>query len=302
MVRFSGLKTALRCNSRAVDCQFIVWHQARFTDSSCRQCACCACERQDIMNWLAQQLSVLRITRMCVPSHRRAPSFEKALGAGANRTYIIKRMPWGSARSISLAFAGGRQPAHARGWGGMNLCRPTVRWPRDWGHHGVVQQVRYTRAVALRMVTIDLSSICGWSPTRACTRLGRGGLLSPKNSMATQFGTPWRGAAGPVPSRGCPGDGHHQSLWHLRVVANPRMHAVGVGWTCVAQKFDGHAIGDTMARCSRSVALRRMPWGLSPSISVAFAGSRQHANARDSGGVHLWRAIVRWRRNWDTTA
>jgi len=85
------------------------------------------------------------------------------------------------------------------------------------------------------MVTIDLSGISGWSPTRACTRLGRGGLVSPNSSMATHLGTPWRGATGPLHSRGCPGDSHHRSLWHLPVVGNPRMHAAGEGWTCVAQ-------------------------------------------------------------------
>jgi len=43
-----------------------------------------------MMHWLAKQLSVLRITHMCVPSHRRAPSFEKALGGGAIRKCLIK--------------------------------------------------------------------------------------------------------------------------------------------------------------------------------------------------------------------
>jgi len=155
--------------------------------------------------------------------------------AWCNRSVAIARMLWGWSASISLAFAGGCQPAHARGWGGVDLCRPIVRWPRNWGHHGVVQQVRCTRAVALGMVSIDLSGICGRLPTRACTRLGRGGLVSPNSSMATQLGTAWRGATGPLHSRGCPRDGHHRSLWHLRVVSNPRMHAVGAEWTCVAQ-------------------------------------------------------------------
>ena len=60
----------------------------------------------------------------------------------------------------------------------------------------MVQQVRCTRADALGMVTIDLSGIRGWSPTRGRTRLRRGGLVSPNSSMATQLGTPWRGARG----------------------------------------------------------------------------------------------------------
>ena len=155
--------------------------------------------------------------------------------AWGTRTVAFAGMPWGWSTSISLAFTGCRQPAHARGWGGVDLCRPIVRWPRNWRFHGVLQQVRCTRADALGMVIIDLSGICGWSPTRARTRLGQGGLVSPNRSMATQLGTPWRGATGPLPLRGCPEDGHHRSLWHLRVVANPRMHAVGAGWTCVAQ-------------------------------------------------------------------
>jgi len=155
--------------------------------------------------------------------------------AWCNRSVALARMPWGWSPSILLAIAGGPQSAHARGWGVVDLSRPIVRWPRDWGHHGVVQQVRCTRADALGMVTIDLSGICGWSPTRARTRLGRGGLVSPNSSMATQLGTPWRGATGLLHSRGCPGDGHHRSLRHLRVVATPGMHAVGAGCTCVAQ-------------------------------------------------------------------
>ena len=210
--------------------------------------------------------------------------------ARCNRSAVLARMLSGWSPSISLAFVGVRQPAHTRGWGGVDLCRPKVRWPRHLGHHGVVQQVCCTRADALGMVSIDLSGICGWSPTRTCTRLGREGLVSPKSSMATpfgtprrgatgplhsrgcsrhghhrslwhlqvvatrahtrlgrggivspkssmgsHFGTPWRGAAGPLHSRGCPGAGHHRSLWHFLVVANPRTHAVGAGWTCVAQ-------------------------------------------------------------------
>jgi len=116
--------------------------------------------------------------------------------AWCNRSVALARMPWGWSPSISLAFAGGRHPADARGWGGVDLSRPIVGWPRNWGHHGVVQQVRCTRADALGMVTIDLSGICGWSPTRGRTRLGRGGLVSPNSSMATQLGTPWRGFTG----------------------------------------------------------------------------------------------------------
>jgi len=155
--------------------------------------------------------------------------------AWCNRSVALARMPWGWSPSISLAFARGRQPAHARGWGGVDLCRPIVRWPRNWRYHGMVQQVRCTRVDALGIVTIDLSGIRGWAPTRACTRLGRGRLASPNSSMATQLGTSWRGATGPLHSRRCPGDGHHRSLWHLRVVANPRMPAVEAGGTCVAQ-------------------------------------------------------------------
>jgi len=155
--------------------------------------------------------------------------------AWCNRSIALARGPCRWSPSISLAFAGGRQCAHARRWGGVEFCRPIVRWPRNRGHHGMVKQVVCTRARALRMVTIDLSGICGWSPTRSCTQLGRGGLLSPNSSVATQLGTPWRGATGRLHSRGCPGNDHHRSLWHLRVVANPRMQTVGAGWTCVAQ-------------------------------------------------------------------
>jgi len=152
-----------------------------------------------------------------------------------NRSVALARIPWGWSPSISLAFPGALQPAHARGWGGVDLCRPIVRWPRNWGHQGVLQQVRCSRADALGMVSIDLSGISGWSPTRACTRFGRGGFVSPNSSMATQLRTPWGGATGPLHSGGCPGDGHHRSLWHLRVVGNPRTRAVEAGWTCVAQ-------------------------------------------------------------------
>jgi len=95
--------------------------------------------------------------------------------AWCNRSVALARMPWGWSPSISLAFAGGRQPAHAHGWGGVDLCGPIVRWARTCGHHGVVQQVRCTRADALGMVTIDPSGNCRRSPIRACTRLGRGG-------------------------------------------------------------------------------------------------------------------------------
>jgi len=90
-------------------------------------------------------------------------------------------------------------------------------------------------ADALKMLTIDLYGMCGWLPTRACTRLVRGGLVSLTCSMATQLGTPWRGTTGQLHSRGCPGNGHDRSLWHSRVVATPRMHAVEAGWTFVAQ-------------------------------------------------------------------
>jgi len=43
--------------------------------------------------------------------------------------------------------------------------------------------------------------------------------------MGTQLGTPWRGAAGPLHSGGCSGDGHHRSLWHLRVIGNSPLTA-----------------------------------------------------------------------------
>jgi len=155
--------------------------------------------------------------------------------AWCNRSVALARMPWGWSPSISLAFAGGRPLADAPGCGGVDVCRPTVRWPPKWGHLGVVQQVRCTREDALGMVTIDLSGICGWSPTRACPRLGRGGLVSPNSSMATQLGAPWHSARGPLHSRGCPRDGHHRSLLHSRVVAHSRTHPVAAGWTCVAQ-------------------------------------------------------------------
>jgi len=155
--------------------------------------------------------------------------------AWCNRSVPLERVPCRWSPSISLAFAGGRQRAHAHGWGGAVFCRPIVQWPRDWGHNGMVQHIRCIRADALRLVTIDLYGICGWSPTRSCTRLGRGGLVSPNSSMPTQLGTPWRGATGPLHSRGCPGNGDHRSLWHLRVVANALMHTVGAGRTFVAQ-------------------------------------------------------------------
>jgi len=217
---------------------------------------------------------------------------------GCNRSVALARMPWGWSASISLAFAGGRQLAHARGWGGVDLSRPIARWPRTWGHHGAVKQVRCTRADALVLVSIDLSGICGWSPTCAHTRLGRGGLAWPNISMATHLGTPRRGATGPLHSRRCSGDGQHRSVWHLRVVANSRTHAVGAVWTCVAQSFDGHALGDTKARCNMSVALARISLCWASSISLAFAGGRQPAHARGWGGVDLSRPIVRWPRTW----
>jgi len=151
------------------------------------------------------------------------------------RSIALAWMPWGWSPSISLAFAGGRPLADAPGCGGVDFCRPIVRWPRNWGHHGVVQQVRCTREDALGMVTIDLSGIRGWSPTRGRTRLRRGGLVSHNSSMATQLETPWRGARGPLHSQRCPGDGHHRSLWHSRVVAHSRTHLAAAWWTCVAQ-------------------------------------------------------------------
>ena len=155
--------------------------------------------------------------------------------AWCNRSIALARVPWGWSPSISVAFAGGRQLADAPCCGVVDFCRPVVRWPPNCGHHGVVRRVRCTRADALEMVTTDLSGIRGWSLTRAWKRLGRGGLVSANSLMATQLGTPWRGATGPLHSRGCPGDSHYRSLWHLRVVATPGMHAVGAGWTCVAQ-------------------------------------------------------------------
>jgi len=151
------------------------------------------------------------------------------------RSVALPRMPLGWSPSIILAFVGGCQLADASGCGGVDLWRPTVRWPPNWGHRVVVHEVHCFRVDALGMVTIDLSGIRGSSPTRACPRLGPGGLVSPNSSMATQLGVPWRSAIGPLHSRGCPRDGQHRSLWHRRVVANPRMHAVGAGWTCVAQ-------------------------------------------------------------------
>jgi len=36
-------------------------------------------------------------------------------------------------------------------------------------------------------------------------------------------------AWGAASTRGCPGDAHQRSFWHVRVVANTRMHAVGAG-------------------------------------------------------------------------
>jgi len=155
--------------------------------------------------------------------------------AWCNRSVALARMLCEWSPSMSLAFAGGRQRAHAHGWGGAEFNLPNVWWPRSCGHHGMMQQVHCTRASSLGMVTIDLFGICGWSPTRACTRLGRGGLQSSENLVATQLWTPWHGATGPLHLRGCLEDGHHRSLWHLRVVAHARMHAVGASWTCVAQ-------------------------------------------------------------------
>jgi len=122
--------------------------------------------------------------------------------------------------------------------------------------------------------------------------------VSPKSSMATQLGAPWRGGTGPLHLRGCPWDGHHRSLWHSRVVAHSQTHPVAAGWTCVAQWFDGHPIGDTMAWCNRSVERARMPWGSSPSIILAFVGGCQFADAPGSGGVDVCRPTVRWPPNW----
>jgi len=154
---------------------------------------------------------------------------------------VVQQVPCGRADALGMVtinlsgICGWSPTLDTRGWGGVDLCRPIVRWPRNWGHHGVVHQVGCGRSDAIGMFTINLCGICGWSPTRACTRVGRVGLVSPNSSMATRLGTPWRGATGRLRSIGCPGDGHHQSLWHLRVVANAPMHAVGAGWTCVAQ-------------------------------------------------------------------
>jgi len=53
MVPLSGLETARRCDGRASDFQFTVWHQARSTDSSCRQQAGRVSEGQDMMHWPA---------------------------------------------------------------------------------------------------------------------------------------------------------------------------------------------------------------------------------------------------------
>ena len=56
---------------------------------------------------------------------------------------------------------------------------------------------------------------------------------------------------------------------------------------------------DTMAWCKRSVALARMPWGWSPSISLVFAGGRQLADAAACGGtpdvgLHSPHPLVAW--------
>jgi len=178
------------------------------------------------------------------------------------------------------------------------LYRRIVRWPPNWRHHGVVQEVHCTRADALGMVSIGFSGFCGWSPTSGRTRSRRGGLVYPSKSMATRLRTPWRGPRGLLHSRGCPGDGHHRSLWLTRVVTTSRTHPVAAGWTCIAELFDGHPIEDTMAWSKRSIALALMPWGWSPSISLAFAGHRQVADATGCGGVDLYRPIIRWPPNW----
>jgi len=52
-----------------------------------------------------------------------------------------------------------------------------------------------------------------------------------------------------------------------------------------------------MAWCKRSIALALMPWGWSRSISMAFAGHRQVADASRCGGVDLYRRVVRWPPN-----
>jgi len=178
------------------------------------------------------------------------------------------------------------------------LYRRIVRWPHNWGHRGVLQEVHCSRTDALGMVTIGFSGFRGSSPTRGRTRSRRGGLVYPSKSMATRLGTPWRGARGPLHSRGCPADGHHRSLWLSRVVTNSLTLPVAAGWTCIAEFFDGHPIGDTMAWSKRSMTLARMPWGWSPSVFLAFAGRRQLADAPCCGGVDLYRRIVRWPHNW----
>jgi len=155
--------------------------------------------------------------------------------AWSKRFIALAQMPWGWSPSVFLAFAGRRQHADAPGCGGVDLYRRIVRWPPNWRHHSRVQEVHCTSADALGMVTICLSGFRGSTPTRGRTRLRRGGLVSPNSSMATQLGTPWRGARGPLQSHGCPGDGHHRSLWLSRVVAITRTHPVAAGWTCIAE-------------------------------------------------------------------
>jgi len=155
--------------------------------------------------------------------------------AWSKRSIALALMPWGWSRLSSLAFAGHRQVADAPRCGGVDLYRRVVRWPPNQGHRGGKQEVHCTRADALGMVTIDLSGIRGWLPIRGRTRLRRGGLVSPNSSIATQLGTPWRGARGPLHSRGCRWHCHHLSFLLSRVDANSRTHPVAAGSTCIAE-------------------------------------------------------------------
>jgi len=92
-----------------------------------------------------------------------------------------------------------------------------------------VKKVHCTGGDALGMVTIDVSGFRVWAQARGRTWLGRGEFVSPKCSMATQFGTPRRCEKGPLPLRGCSGHGYHRRLRLSRVVANSRTHPVGAG-------------------------------------------------------------------------
>jgi len=230
--------------------------------------------------------------------------------AWCKRSIALAWNPCGWSSSISLAFAGGCPLADGPGCGGVDLCLLIVRWPPNWGHHGVVQEVHCTRADALGMVTIDLFGIRGWSPTRGRTWLRRGGLVSPNSSMATQVRTPSRVERSLLHSRGCPGDSHHRFLWHSRVVANPRTHPIAAGWTCVASWFDGHPIGDRLlaappppqppsaaaapgaASVSAAVGLprysrprRRQPWSRPP-----YRRRRRHYRRHSPLPNRLWPA------------